>query len=93
MNNPKQRELRIVGGNETVELLSTRDIADLCGVTPSTVRAWRTRGVGPQHITLRNGRAAYLRPVVDAWLEATHRAAPSEEEQIRQQLAQLQAMA
>lgn len=51
------------------ELLDTRDVAKLFGMSEVTLRKWRIKGDGPRFVRL--GRAVrYLRSSVDAWMSA-----------------------
>ena len=52
-------------------LLKTTDVARLLGISGSTLRAWRSRGVGPRfyQINGRNGMVKYHLQDVMTWLD------------------------
>ena len=54
------------------QLLTSRDLARLCGVTDRTLRNWRRDGDLPRQMAL-SGRPRWSRAVVDAWLEGRKR--------------------
>lgn len=50
-------------------LLRVADVADRLGVSPRVVYGWLAAGVIPPEVTVRAGRAVYIkRRVLDAWL-------------------------
>lgn len=49
--------------------LSPRDVARLIGVEPSTLAAWRRRGVGPPWYRIEGHLVRYDRTRVIAWVE------------------------
>lgn len=51
-------------------LLKTTDVARLLGISGSTLRAWRSRGVGPRFYQIhgRNGMVKYHLEDVMTWL-------------------------
>lgn len=55
--------------SQSTRYLTTSEFADLCRVTPETVRYWRHVGRGPQHFKLGR-RVLYAAEDVDAWIEA-----------------------
>jgi len=52
-------------------LLKTTDVARLLGISGSTLRAWRSRGVGPRFYQIhgKNGMVKYHLEDVMAWLD------------------------
>jgi len=54
------------------EFLTTGQLAELLGLAPQSLRAWRLRGEGPDYAKLggRSGRVLYRRSDVDAWLQS-----------------------
>lgn len=55
-----------------VGLLTTAQLAELLGVTPQTVRAWRAEGEGPPYFYLTSRTIRYRREEVDRWLSTRH---------------------
>jgi len=53
------------------DLLKTTDVARLLGISGSTLRAWRSRGVGPRFYQIhgRNGMVKYHLRDVETWLD------------------------
>ncbi|MDO5618029.1 helix-turn-helix transcriptional regulator [Kocuria sp.] len=52
-------------------LMTTPDVAALCGVHPDIVKRWRQSGDGPAFITLGRSRLVRYQPRdVQAWLDA-----------------------
>lgn len=51
-------------------LLSTRELADLVGIKPQTIRRWRLEGRGPKFIRLSGSKVAYDPADIAAFLEA-----------------------
>lgn len=49
-------------------LLTKADVAELCGVSVTTISGWRMRGIGPSGVKLPGG-IRYWRSEVDRWLE------------------------
>lgn len=54
---------------ERDELLDPDELAALLGVRPSTVRSWRSRGMGPRYVRIGGGYR-YRRIDIDAYLDA-----------------------
>jgi excisionase family DNA binding protein len=57
-------------------MLTTRQIADLVGVSPETVLRWQRHGHGPAAIRLPSGALRYRREDVEAWLTQRSTAKP-----------------
>jgi len=53
-----------VNSADPERFLSTKDLAELLGLKPQSLRAWRLRGNGPKYIRLGQGTKA---PVVYRW--------------------------
>lgn len=53
----------------TTDLLTTREVAELAGVTDRTVETWRARGTGPRFHALPNRAVVYERGDVESWLK------------------------
>lgn len=53
----------------TPDLLTTREVAEMAGVTARTVETWRARGTGPRFHVLSNRAVVYERGEVERWLE------------------------
>jgi hypothetical protein len=51
---------------EAVEKLSSKQVADLLGVTEWSLRAWREKRVGPPYVR-QVGRIYYLREDIRQW--------------------------
>ena len=49
------------------DLLTTAELAELCGVSIHTIRSWRQRGSAPNAV-LYGKSLRFPRPGVDAWL-------------------------
>lgn len=49
--------------------LKTRDVAELLGVTVSTLRNWRLRGEGPPAVRM-GAEYRYRESVIEAWVQA-----------------------
>jgi len=47
MNN---EELQEIGSADDKRFVDESDIAEVCRITPRTLRAWRRRGYGPAHV-------------------------------------------
>jgi predicted DNA-binding transcriptional regulator AlpA len=55
---------------KTLALLSTEELAELCHVTPDTIRYWRFMGDrGPKHFKMGGKRVFYPVEDVEAWLD------------------------
>ncbi|TQR82811.1 helix-turn-helix domain-containing protein [Mycobacterium hodleri] len=56
--------------------MTTREVADLIGLSPATLRWWRMQGgkVGPPSITMGTRSVKYRRTSVMAWLAAQEEA-------------------
>lgn len=59
-----------------MNLLGTREIADLLGVKLETVHMWRTRGVLPPPYTVVSDRPAWREETILGWAEETGRLEP-----------------
>jgi predicted DNA-binding transcriptional regulator AlpA len=53
----------------TQRLLKSKELAELLGFQESTLRQWRTEGIGPPYLRLGH-RVRYEFAVVTAWLAA-----------------------
>ncbi|MEV4249314.1 hypothetical protein AB0J63_38605 [Streptosporangium canum] len=64
------------------DLLGANEVADIAGVTPSTLRAYLSRGRGeiPQPQATISGRNVWSRPVAHEWVEQRRRSPESVEE-------------
>ncbi len=53
------------------QLISTRQAAQLLGLSPDTLRRWRTSGRGPAYARFGalHGRAFYLPKDIEAWVD------------------------
>lgn len=51
------------------DLLTTREVAEMAGVSDRTVETWRARGTGPRFHTLSNRAVVYARADVEQWLK------------------------
>ena len=63
-------------------MLDTHDAAELLGVSPRTLEAWRVRGGGPRYVVLgdrgvRRGAVRYRREDLDGYVAARVRASTS----------------
>lgn len=63
-------------------MLDTHDAAELLGVSPRTLEAWRVRGGGPRYVvlgaaTVRRGVVRYRRTDLDAYVGARVRSSTS----------------
>ena len=72
MNGCRQCSLRIEGVDE---YLTEAEVAELLKVSVSTVRRWRTEGIGPP-VLWAGGRPRYRRGDVDAWLQRENEREP-----------------
>lgn len=62
--------------SQTVELLTTAEVADQLRIPPATLRYWRHVGdIGPASFRLGR-RVVYRRDVVEAWIAAQEAADP-----------------
>ncbi len=50
------------------EFLSTKEVSEMTGVAPGTLRYWRHLGIGPASWTLGRKRVVYKRADLDRWL-------------------------
>jgi predicted DNA-binding transcriptional regulator AlpA len=55
---------------ETSELLTLRDAAKLCGVSPRTAWGWAKSGVSPAPLKIGKGTVRYSRRAYQAWVAA-----------------------
>ena len=71
------------------EVMSTRDLADMLGLQPQTLRIWRSQGRGPQYIRFggSKSRVFYRKIDVEVWLERNTFTSTSEETVIRSGLS------
>lgn len=53
------------------QLLTPKEVASICGVTPRTVGDWRQKGEGPPYVKLSSRVVRYRREDVLAWI-ASH---------------------
>ncbi|CAN5639647.1 hypothetical protein BH11PLA2_BH11PLA2_18140 [soil metagenome] len=51
-----------------IRLLSIRRVAELCDVSPKTIRRWLAAGQFPQPVELPNSDLRWLLPVVEGWI-------------------------
>lgn len=56
-----------------MDILSTREAAELTGLSEATFRYWRHKGVGPASFSLggapgSRGRVVYRREVLERWI-------------------------
>jgi predicted DNA-binding transcriptional regulator AlpA len=56
--------------NEPQNVLSEAQAARYCGVSPATLRLWRTRGTGPTHFRAGQKLVRYRRTDLDRWIES-----------------------
>jgi predicted DNA-binding transcriptional regulator AlpA len=54
---------------KTQRLLKSKELAELLGFQESTLRQWRSEGVGPPYLRLGH-RVRYSPEVVSAWVAA-----------------------
>ncbi len=72
--------MNYVYANQAAEgkrLLSAQEVADLLGISVSTLAKWRMLGSGPAFIKLSR-RVAYAQLALDDWLEAQTRRSTSD---------------
>lgn len=50
------------------QLWTTREVAERIGVTPRTVKAWRSQGRGPEPVRIGYRTIRYRPAVVEAWI-------------------------
>lgn len=50
------------------DLLTAHEAAPLCGVTPQTLKKWRSEGKGPAYIRISHSKLRYRREALTAWL-------------------------
>jgi excisionase family DNA binding protein len=63
--------------DEEPRVLTTSEVADLCGVTPETVRNWARRGGGPPYVRTAGGHRRYMETDVRDYLADRRRTSPS----------------
>jgi len=56
----------------TDPLLRPADLQRILGVADQTLRHWRTQGIGPEFVRIRQ-RVYYRRSAVDAWINEHQR--------------------
>lgn len=49
-------------------LMSSREVAEMLGVTDQCVRTWRSQRRGPSYYKIEGGRIRYKREEVEKWL-------------------------
>lgn len=54
-------------------LLSTNEVARLLGLEPRTLRAWRSRGIGPDFVRLSRQCVRYRQTDVSKYIDARAR--------------------
>ena len=54
------------------DLLTEREVSDLTGVKPGTLRQWRRRDQGPRYVKV-GVAVMYRRRVIEKWLAERHR--------------------
>jgi predicted DNA-binding transcriptional regulator AlpA len=64
----KQREPR-VGMDRLPRMLTSTEVAEALGVSPSTLSRWRARGVGPRVYWLGRACPRYREQDILEWLE------------------------
>lgn len=52
-----------------IELINTKAVAELLGLSPVTLRLWRTLGKGPQFVKCE-GAIRYRASDLEAWLDS-----------------------
>jgi excisionase family DNA binding protein len=55
--------------NEQQNALTEREAARYVGVSPATLRLWRSQGQGPRHFKAGEKLVRYRRVDLDAWIE------------------------
>lgn len=72
------------------DLLTSAQVAELCGVQEPTVRYWRHRGRGPDWFTLATGDSnppvRYRREDVESWIGQAQHAARNRQQDHRRRL-------
>jgi len=54
--------------HNTLEILTTDQLAELLTVSPRTIKDWRTKDVGPKSRSLNGKQVRYSKEDVMAWL-------------------------
>jgi excisionase family DNA binding protein len=57
------------------EFITTRQVAEMAGVTPITVRRWVAAGIGPAHRRLPSGTLRFHPADVEKWVKSLDRQA------------------
>lgn len=73
--------------SDTLELLSTNQVAKMLGVAPFTVLNWRSVGIGPPYIKLgpsTRSPVRYRMADLKEWSKGLRRIVPSVHQQARQ---------
>ncbi|UBV14992.1 helix-turn-helix transcriptional regulator [Mycolicibacterium fortuitum] len=52
----------------TTDIITTRDVAQMAGVTERTVQQWRARGTGPTFTRIGATYVVYDRAEVERWI-------------------------
>jgi phage terminase Nu1 subunit (DNA packaging protein) len=62
-------------------IITTKELASMLGISEATVRKWRHLGIGPRYIRLGKirGRAVYSMAAVESWLAENEAGSTSEE--------------
>ena len=64
--------------NQIDPLIPSRKAAEMLGIAPQTLRAWRMRGCSPEYVRMAN-HVYYRRSVIDAFIDVNTHANTSEE--------------
>jgi predicted DNA-binding transcriptional regulator AlpA len=63
---------------KSLDLVTTEELAAMCGVAPNTCRYWRHVHQGPKFFKVGGKRVFYKRADVEEWIEDQYRAANPE---------------
>ena len=71
------------------EVMSTKNLAEMLGLQPQTLRIWRSQGRGPQYIRFggSKSRVFYRKIDVEVWFKRNTYANTSEETVLRSGLS------
>ena len=58
-------------------LIDEKQVAEMLGISPATLRTWRYKGRGPKYIKI-GSHVRYDRAVLDEWLTCQIRSSTSE---------------
>lgn len=56
----------------TTQFLDTKEVAEMIGISPNTLAAWRSMGKGPPYMQIGQGAVRYKEADIVEWMESQY---------------------